>query len=99
MILEEVIIQHVRDALYETNTSEKADENTGSSEEMTDDCSALTEVDQHLVSHYQQVDPLLLAAFMDDSGTTSSPKLSTQKDSVTRYGRRQKDSVNRFGRK
>lgn len=86
MVLEEVIIRHIQDALYGSN--EKAEETTGGNEGVAGDCSTLTEVDQHMVSHYQQVDPLLLAAFTGDGGTPPSPTMTAQKDSVTRYGRR-----------
>ncbi|XP_063606655.1 gamma-tubulin complex component 5-like [Penaeus indicus] len=82
MVLEEVIIRHIQDALYGSN--EKAEETTGGSEGVADDCSTLTEVDQHMVSHYQQVDPLLLAAFSGDAGIPPNPTMTAQKDSVTR---------------
>ncbi|XP_027211363.2 gamma-tubulin complex component 5 [Penaeus vannamei] len=82
MVLEEVIIRHIQDALY--GSSEKAKENTEGNEGVADDSSALTEVDQHMVSNYQQVDPLLLAAFIGDAGTPASPTMTAQKDSVTR---------------
>lgn len=86
MVLEEVIIRHIQDALY--GSSEKAKENTEGNEGVADDSSALTEVDQHMVSNYQQVDPLLLAAFFGDAGTPASTMMTAQKDSVTRYGRK-----------